>query len=70
MNAGAWSYIEPRMRTGLKNNNIKYAGRQPSASPATGLKKQHAKEEKELLGTAFFGQPKPVTQMKNGVPIF
>jgi 2-oxoglutarate dehydrogenase E1 component len=30
-----------------------YAGRNPSASVATGLKAQHTKEEAELLETAF-----------------
>lgn len=30
-----------------------YAGRNPSASVATGIKGNHTKEEKELLETAF-----------------
>lgn len=30
-----------------------YAGRNPSASVATGLKKSHAKEEHDLLEMAF-----------------
>jgi 2-oxoglutarate dehydrogenase E1 component len=33
--------------------HVMYAGRNPSASVATGLKASHTKEEKELLETAF-----------------
>jgi 2-oxoglutarate dehydrogenase E1 component len=52
-NMGAWSFIEPRLR-GL-GIDIKYVGRDASASPATGSKKVHEKEQKELVETALTG---------------
>jgi 2-oxoglutarate dehydrogenase E1 component len=33
--------------------HVLYAGRNPSASVATGLKSSHVKEEQDLLETAF-----------------
>jgi len=59
LNAGAWSFTQPRIETLLnetKHHNrrhVMYAGRNPSASVATGLKSVHKKEEKELLEVAF-----------------
>ena len=59
MNAGPWSYSQPRMETLLNatehhsDKNVYYAGRAPSASVATGLKSVHLKEEEELLERAF-----------------
>jgi 2-oxoglutarate dehydrogenase complex dehydrogenase (E1) component-like enzyme len=50
---------------------VRYAGRDISAAPATGIKKQHAFEEKMLVSEAFFGgklrMPKSVEQ---GIPIY
>ena len=59
LNAGAWSFVQPRMETVLKETNyhggknIQYAGRPPSASVATGIKAAHVKEEQDLLNTAL-----------------
>ncbi|EON69053.1 oxoglutarate dehydrogenase (succinyl-transferring), E1 component [Coniosporium apollinis CBS 100218] len=59
LNAGAWSFTQPRIETLLnhtKHHNrrhVMYAGRNPSASVATGLKAVHKREEKELLDIAF-----------------
>lgn len=59
LNAGAWSFTQPRIETLLNNTehhdrkHVMYAGRDPSASVATGLKASHTKEEKKLLETAF-----------------
>lgn len=59
LNAGAWSFTQPRIETLLNNTkhhdrkHVMYAGRNPSASVATGLKASHTKEEKELLEMAF-----------------
>lgn len=59
LNAGAWSFTQPRIETLLNKTkhhdrkHVMYAGRDPSASVATGLKSSHMKEEKKLLGTAF-----------------
>lgn len=47
LNAGAWSFVQPRMETLLKetehhkDKTVRYAGRNPSASVATGLKATH-----------------------------
>jgi 2-oxoglutarate dehydrogenase E1 component len=57
-NQGAWSFVEPRMRNLMrtikrKNVNIGYAGRDISASTATGYSKHHVKELEHLLKTTF-----------------
>lgn len=59
LNAGAWSFLQPRIETLLNQTehhnrrHVMYAGRNPSASVATGLKSAHQKEEKDLLEMAF-----------------
>lgn len=59
LNAGAWSFTQPRIETLLNQTkyhnrrHVMYAGRAPSASVATGLKQVHKKEEKDLLEMAF-----------------
>ncbi|OJD40509.1 2-oxoglutarate dehydrogenase e1 component [Diplodia corticola] len=59
LNAGAWSFTQPRIETLLNETehhnrrHVLYAGRNPSASVATGLKAAHKKEEKDLLEVAF-----------------
>ncbi|ODV90195.1 hypothetical protein CANCADRAFT_31230 [Tortispora caseinolytica NRRL Y-17796] len=57
LNAGAWSYIEPRMHTVLreigKDLPLRYAGRDPSASVAAGNKKMHQEEEDAFLKDAL-----------------
>ncbi|EOD46907.1 putative alpha-ketoglutarate dehydrogenase complex subunit protein [Neofusicoccum parvum UCRNP2] len=59
LNAGAWSFTQPRIETLLNETehhnrrHVMYAGRNPSASVATGLKAVHKKEEKDLLEAAF-----------------
>ncbi|PLB33314.1 alpha-ketoglutarate dehydrogenase KGD1 [Aspergillus candidus] len=59
LNAGAWSYAQPRIETLLNQTehhnrrHVLYAGRAPSPSVATGLKSVHLKEEQELLEAAF-----------------
>ncbi|KAJ5149787.1 2-oxoglutarate dehydrogenase [Penicillium atrosanguineum] len=59
LNAGPWSYAQPRIETLLNatehhsRRHVMYAGRSPSASVATGTKSVHLKEEQELLETAF-----------------
>jgi 2-oxoglutarate dehydrogenase E1 component len=59
LNAGAWSFTQPRIETLLNNTqhhyrkHVMYAGRNPSASVATGLKSSHLKEEQELLDMAW-----------------
>ena len=59
LNAGAWSFTQPRIETLLNHTqhhdhkHVMYAGRNPSASVATGLKNVHKKEEQDLLEMAF-----------------
>jgi len=59
LNAGAWSFTQPRIETLLNHTqhhdrkHVMYAGRSPSASVATGLKSSHTKEEQDLLEMAF-----------------
>ncbi|MFZ5806731.1 MAG: 2-oxoglutarate dehydrogenase E1 component [Verrucomicrobiota bacterium] len=51
-NMGAWSYIEPRLRA-LFGREILYAGRDASASPATGMLAVHELEQKDVVEQAF-----------------
>jgi 2-oxoglutarate dehydrogenase E1 component len=52
-NMGAWFFMEPRLRaSGL---NPVFVGRDASASPATGVKKVHEREQKELVYQALCG---------------
>lgn len=59
LNAGAWSFMQPRIETLLNHTehhdrrHVMYAGRNPSASVATGMKGVHTKEEEEFLEMAF-----------------
>lgn len=59
LNNGAWFYVQPRLRTAACHSEkhretfAKCASRPPSASVATGLKKQHLKELENLLHDAF-----------------
>ncbi|KGO64614.1 Dehydrogenase, E1 component [Penicillium italicum] len=59
LNAGAWSYTQPRIESLLNatehhhRRHVLYAGRAGSASVATGLKAVHLKEEQDLLEDAF-----------------
>ncbi|QSL66998.1 hypothetical protein MERGE_001385 [Pneumocystis wakefieldiae] len=59
LNSGAWQYVQPRLKTVLhetqshKNKKVKYVGRLPSASVATGNKIQHKQEHEELIRNAF-----------------
>ena len=59
LNAGAWSFTQPRIETLLNQTehhnrrHVLYAGRNPSASVATGLKSTHMKEEQDLLEIAY-----------------
>ena len=57
-NQGYWSHVEPRIErrlgeAGLKPKRPIYAGREPAASPATGLAKRHAAEQAALIADAL-----------------
>jgi 2-oxoglutarate dehydrogenase E1 component len=51
-NMGAWSFIEPRLRT-LFCSEIAHAGRDASASPAVGALARHKREQAALVADAF-----------------
>jgi 2-oxoglutarate dehydrogenase E1 component len=57
-NQGYWTHVEPRLErrlgeAGLKPKRPIYAGREPAASPATGLAKRHAAEQAALIADAL-----------------
>jgi 2-oxoglutarate dehydrogenase E1 component len=55
-NAGAWSFIEPRFNnilTTKKKEDIRYIGRPPAASTATGYGRTHEQELREFLREAM-----------------
>ncbi|KAK6332719.1 2-oxoglutarate dehydrogenase E1 component [Orbilia brochopaga] len=59
LNAGAWTYVQPRLQTICRNTTnhadkiVRYAGRNPSASVATGQKATHLREEADLVSKAL-----------------
>lgn len=63
MNMGAFLYVFPRLGTSMKNasrgklEDVKYAGRPASASPATGFGDIHTQEQKGLVGRAIQKSP-------------
>jgi 2-oxoglutarate dehydrogenase E1 component len=57
-NNGAWGFVEDLLETciadaGFKGLRPQYAGRESSASPATGLAKRHAAEQAALIAAAL-----------------
>ena len=69
-NNGAWFFVEPLLEACLNEAGHllrpRYAGRDASASPATGLAKRHAAEQAALIASALghTGQPQPKTTAK------
>ncbi|HEY3663800.1 MAG TPA: 2-oxoglutarate dehydrogenase E1 component [Chthoniobacterales bacterium] len=51
-NMGAWTYVEPRLRA-LLGQEIAYAGRNASASPAVGALAVHKREQACVIAEAF-----------------
>ncbi len=65
-NMGGWTFVAPRIeavleRVGMRHARPIYAGRPPSASPATGLYAQHVREQTNLVETALTGGLAEVT---------
>jgi 2-oxoglutarate dehydrogenase E1 component len=52
-NMGAWTFVEPRLRA--RGYEVRYVGRDASASPATGSHHIHDQEQKELVAAALAG---------------
>ncbi len=53
-NMGAWNFMEPRLRE--LGFEFQYVGRDISASPATGSRQIHLREQKELVRVALWGK--------------
>lgn len=79
LNLGAWSYVQPRINIALKSSpspssnhpiDCEFVGRKPTAAVATGSKKQHVKEEMEIISKALLGSVKEPKKIEIGVPIF
>ena len=57
-NMGCWSYVRPRLQTCMRENNlpvkaVKYCGRKPSSSPASGGYNVHVFEQRSFLEAAL-----------------
>ena len=57
-NNGAWDFVAHRLErclneSGFADMRPRYAGRSPSASPATGVAKRHAAEQAALIADAL-----------------
>jgi len=57
-NMGAFSYVEPRIKTATDQLNknkrqVRYVGRKVSAAPATGMGKIHQEEYQTILDEVF-----------------
>src|SRR5205807_9887962 len=53
LNMGGWMFMEPHLRAlGIK---VKYIGRDASASPATGSRQIHLREQQEIVTSALSG---------------
>jgi 2-oxoglutarate dehydrogenase E1 component len=57
-NMGAWSFVAPRLNE-LMGVPFQYVGRDASASPATGSKLVHDREQAELVEAAVIGAAVP-----------
>jgi len=67
MNMGAWTFMEPRLQA--LGHKPRYVGRDSSASPATGSRAVHLREQKELVEAALSGStPHLVRGSRNGQP--
>jgi len=61
-NMGAWRFVQEQMQPILESTRrvLRYAGRAPSASPASGSLKRHQEELAELLDQALSAEVKLV----------
>ncbi|MEO6807863.1 MAG: 2-oxoglutarate dehydrogenase E1 component, partial [Isosphaeraceae bacterium] len=57
-NMGGWSFVAPRLNDLMLGIHFDYIGRDASASPATGTKSIHEREQAELVEAAI-GSPAP-----------
>jgi 2-oxoglutarate dehydrogenase E1 component len=55
---GPWSFVRERIQDLLgADQELAYAGRRESASPATGSGRLHREQQAELIAAAFNGLP-------------
>src|SRR5207248_3381364 len=54
LNMGGWTFMEPRLQA--MGYPAKYVGRDASASPATGSRQVHLREQRELVEAAIAGK--------------
>jgi 2-oxoglutarate dehydrogenase E1 component len=54
-NRGAWSFMLPILQENFPDHEIAYAGREPSASPATGSLRVHRKQQASVVAEALGG---------------
>jgi 2-oxoglutarate dehydrogenase E1 component len=54
-NRGAWSHIMPILQQHFPEHEITYAGREPSASPATGSLRAHRDQQSTVVAEALGG---------------
>jgi 2-oxoglutarate dehydrogenase E1 component len=67
MNMGGWSFMEPRLRA--LGCPVLYVGRDESASPATGSRRVHLQEQREVVEAAISGAiPHLVRGLLDGRP--
>ncbi|NNE91172.1 MAG: 2-oxoglutarate dehydrogenase E1 component, partial [Verrucomicrobiales bacterium] len=52
LNMGAWSFVWSRLEK-IAGHRVRYAGRVSAASPSTGSKAIHKREQKDLVERAF-----------------
>jgi len=52
-NRGGWTFMMPRLLKLFPNHPVRYVGREPSASPATGSAAIHKKQQAELVREAL-----------------
>ena len=69
-NMGAWRFVQEQMLPILAPTQrfLRYAGRAPSASPATGSLKRHQEELAELLEQSFAPEVKLLVESRRRVP--
>jgi 2-oxoglutarate dehydrogenase E1 component len=69
-NMGAWRFVQEQMQPVLESTQrvLRYAGRAPSASPASGSLKRHQEELAELLEQSFSAEVKLLAETKRKGP--
>ncbi len=54
-NRGGWSFIRPHLEELFPDHKVRFAGREASASPATGSARVHRHEQESLINEALLG---------------